>query len=393
MPSRIVIVGAGFVGLPAARQIKRALGDDADVVLIDEKDHFLFTPRLIDALAGGVEEKQIKTDLSLIADANDLKFIRAHVDGIDRNKKRIRYTRMTADGTASTTAAYDILVLCEGARVCYFNIPGSEQNTFCLKRIDDVYLIHDRIHHLVAQARKAASKEERSALLSFVVIGGGASGVESLVALKAYAERHCEKHAPRLKKLLSFSLLQAGPQILPGFPIAIVRGAMRRLKQLGVTLHIGDAVSCVNATCVTMGKKQPVPSALTIWAAGISPNIIPMEPEVHRDGKGSLIVDHFLRVEHHIFAAGDVVTYAEQNVTVPKNGQTAFLMSQIIAENVVRTLKGRSLVPFRYRAAGTVLWFGNIGFVDLKFITIASSFVRGIRDLLYRYRNWQITRR
>jgi NADH:quinone reductase (non-electrogenic) len=391
MSHRIVIVGAGFVGLPAACRIKSTLRDSADVILVDQKDHFLFAPRLIDALAGDVEQDQIKTDLPLIADRFDFRFIQARVDTVDRKKQRVFYTLPASGGTTSSLS-YDYLVLCEGAKTSYFNIPGSEEFTRSLKSLNDVYAIHARVHGLVERARHLTTPEQKSETLSFVVVGGGASGVETLMALKRYAERHCEEHAPRLKRFLSFSLMEAGPQILNGFPLNIVHGAMKEMERQNITLNIGEAVSCVENTCVTIAEKKRMPAGLTIWAAGISPNIIQMIPEVHRDPRGNLITDAFLRIEPRIFAAGDVVTVQEKNVTVPKNAQTAMRMSKTISENVLRAVRHKPPIRFQYSSIGSVLWLGRKGYINLKFFSIKTRLAVIIREVFYRYRHWQITR-
>ncbi len=394
MPSKIVIVGAGFVGLPAARQLKARLGEAADVLLIDRKDHFLFAPRLVDALAGDVNESQIKVDLSLIADRSDFRFLQGSVDRVDRKNRRVYVNSAQSPSLDSREGgrgmSYDLLILSQGSRACYFGIPGSEEHTICLKQLDDVYRIHTRVHELVNQAKSASDAEEKRNLLSFVVVGGGASGVESLFALKRYLERHCDRHAPRLKKHLSFTLIDAGPQILNGFPPRIVKGAMRELDRNGVSLRTGVAVTCVEDKCVVVLKER-MPAALTIWAAGILPNVIPIEPEVHRDARRNLITDRFLSIDPRIFAAGDAVTHQDHAVVVPKNAQTAIRMSHTIVENAVRTLEGKPLVHFSYRSMGSVLVAGSKGFIDFRAFTVKTRLAALFRDLFYRYRHWQIT--
>lgn len=383
MPSRLVIVGAGFVGLPAARYLKARLGDAADVLLLDSKDHFLFAPRLIDALAGDVREEQIKIDLALVADRSDFRFLQAAVERVDRHDRVV-----IANGRR---IPYDVLVLSQGARTCYFDIPGSEENTVCLKRLEDVYRIHARAHEFVLRAKRTTNIEEKRKLLSFVVVGGGASGVESIFALERYLSWHCDRHAPRLRKYLSFTLLDAGPQILNGFPPRVVDGVMKELARKGIFVRVGDAVSCVENTCVVVTKER-MPAALTIWAAGILPNIIPIDPEVHRDAKGCFITDRFLSIDPCIFAAGDAVTHQDHAVVVPKNAQTAIRMSRTIVENVIRSLKGKSLIPFRYQSLGMVLVTGSRGFIAFRTFTLKTRFAALIRDVFYRYRHWQITR-
>ncbi len=383
MPHKIIIVGAGFVGLPAARELKARLGNAADVLLIDPKDHFLFAPRLVDALAGDVREDQIKVDIALIADRSDFQFLHGTVERVDRTARDV--------SVGSQRIPYDVLILSQGSRTCYFNIPGSEEHTVCLKRLEDVYRIHDQIHDLVERAQRTKNADEKRALLSFVVVGGGASGVESVFALKRYVERHCDRHTPRLRKHLSFRLLEAGPQILKGFPPRIVNGALRELTRNGIAIHTGEAVSCVENTCVVVAKER-MSTALTIWAAGILPNVIPIDPDVRRDAKGCFITDRFLSIDPCIFAAGDAVTHQDRTVTVPKNAQTAIQMSRTIVENAVRSLAGKSLVPFRYKSMGSILIMGSKGYIDLRAFAIKTRLAALARDLFYRYRMWQITK-
>lgn len=392
MPIRILIVGAGFVGLPIARRLKRSLGTRVDVTLIDAKDHFLFAPRLIDALAGEVAEDQIKTDLSLIADRFDFHFIQGDVQSIDRTKKRMRYIAQGKLPNDADSISYDYLVLCPGSKISYFNIPGSKEYTSSLKSLEDVYHIHGRVHELVAQAREKKTDTQKAEIMNFVVVGGGASGVESLIALQQYVLRHCELHAPKLTPLVSFSLVNAAPQILTGFPLGSVRGAIKELTRRGVTLAMGEAVSCVENTCTVVTQSKRMSASLTIWASGVTPNIIPTEPDIHRDDRGSMITDAYLRVDPHTFAAGDAALYQEQNVIIPKNGQTALLMSRSISDNLIRSVKKQVLKPFHYKSKGSILWLGDTGFLNFGTFSLKSKFTPFLRELFYRYRQWQITK-
>lgn len=390
MPVRIVIIGAGFVGLPAARTLKARLGNDADVLLIDRKDHFLFAPRLVDALAGDVREEQIMTDLRLIADRCDFRFLQSDVERIDRKTKEVILS-ISKIPHKTKRIPYDILILGQGARTTYFGVPGSEEFTVSLKQIEDVYQIHERVHECVDRAKRMKDTKERRAALSFVVVGGGASGVETVFALMRYLDTHLQRHAPKLRGLPSYTLLDAGPQILNGFPPRIVKGAMKELERNKIRVMTGAAVSCVENLCV-IRKEERMPSAMTIWAAGVLPNVIPITPEVHRDSKGCFITDHDLRIDPSIFAAGDAVTHQSQTVTVPKNAQTAMRMSRTIVENVIRTMENKPLTPFTYTSLGTILVTGSKGFVDLKAFQIKTRLAALLRDGFYRYRHWQITR-
>lgn len=374
MTKRIVVVGAGFLGLSVARSLRKTLSRKDKIVLIDPKDHFLFTPRLIDALAGRADESVCKTDLKSLAQREGFTFIQGKVTEIRRDDKSITFIK---DGHRRLeTLPYHILVLGQGAGVNDYGIEGVVKETYPLKTWDDILRIRRQIKTL----------DERHCPLSFAVVGGGASGIEALFALKRYADNICGDRA-------SYHVVEGAPQILNGFPQEAINLGRQLLKKEGVTVLEGEGVKVVDSEGITTTTGRRIKTDLILWTAGIKPNVIPLSPEATHGPGGFFFVDHFLRLDGHTFAAGDVVTYKEQNITVPKNAQTALLMAETVAYNVRQTLKGRRLKPFHYRSIGNILVFGDTGMIDLKHMAIKTRFAPVVRDLFYRYRHWQITGR
>ena len=389
MPTRIVIVGGGFSGALAARKITQYHLPGIDVLLIDSTDHFLFTPRLIDALASprsGTE--RWSAPLAELAKRFGYTFLHGKVEHVNREQKTL--TVYTED-MGTRTVPYDELILSPGAKTNYYRIPGAAEHTQSLKTYEDVIHIHQRTESLLRHAQQMEKPEEKRRLLSFIVVGGGPSGIEGLFALHTYIADWCEKNEPSLFGFTSFSLIQAGPQILPGFPLAIVHQTVTEIQRHKMKFFVGEAVTQITEESLTTSLKHTLPASLIIWAAGIEPNVIAVQPETHRDPMGYLIVDRFLQIEPHIFAAGDTILYREQNHVIPRNAQTAILMGRALARNILNLRQHRPLQPFHYHSKGNILVVGKTGFIDLKILTIKTRFAPLIRDLFYRFRFWEIT--
>jgi len=263
---RIVVVGAGFAGLLATKRLALRLGSSADVLLINQADYFLFSPRLIDVLQDRSENLPFRSDLGELAKRHGFRFLQATVGEIDRTAKTLVCTQ--PDGTVETIS-FDIVVVSPGATTNYYNTPGAKEFTIDLKTFDSVLKIRERVVQIFERALAATTDEEKRRLLCFSVIGGGASGVEAMFALKTHVEKYLAAQTPELKKFLSFILVQAAPQLLMGFPDAIVDGAISQLHRQGVSLFVSEPVVRVTETGFETVHGRMVPSGLILWCAGL----------------------------------------------------------------------------------------------------------------------------
>ena len=389
MSHRIVIVGGGFAGALAARLLGQRHDPDLDILLIDTKDEFLFAPRLIDALAtSSTESKRWSASLEDLGKKFGFRFLRGKVEHVHQEGKTLT---VFSDQTGSRAIPYDTLILSPGAKTCYYGIKGAEEHALALKNSDDVVRIHQQVESLLRQAQQVTEPQAKRQLLSFVVVGAGPSGVEGIFALRTYLETWCKRHDPALFAFASFSLIQAGPQILPGFPLKMVHTISEELLRYKIRIFIGEAVTEITQNSLTTNLKHTLPTSLILWTAGIQPNSIPLEPDVHRDQAGYLIADNFLQVAPNVFAAGDTILYRENNQVVPRNAQTAILMGRTIARNILRSIRHHTLQPFTYSSKGNILVIGKTGCIDIKVTSFQTRFAPLIRDLLYRFRFWQLT--
>lgn len=386
----IVIVGAGFVGLSTARRLQKSLPKDTKLTVIDGKDQFLFTPRLIDALENpDYPRTSLRADLRAIAKRDGFNFIQGRVTTIDREQRTLTYTVPTSSSRTETTT-YDVLILSHGAQPCFYGIPGAQEYALPLKSEEDVHHLRDRVQQLLEKAERTTSNEERKHLLSFVVVGAGPSGVEAICALKLMVEKRCKEAHAALTPHLSWTLIQAGPDILPGFPTNLIAQAKQALITQGVNVRVGEAVTALNETQIATAKEM-MDVGCVVWTAGIEPSRIAISPEIHTDRAGYLPVDATLSIAQNVFGAGDVILYREGNVVIPKNAQTAIKMSKTLANNVLRTILHKPLLPFHYASKGNILTTGKTGFLDLKFLLVQTRLTPFIRNALYRLRFWQVT--
>src|SRR5688572_6378007 len=371
MSKRIVVIGGGFAGLRATRSLARR-GNDFQVILIDSREEFTFSPWLIDALAGEKSKKEYTASYETLSKRDGFTFIQGQAMNIDREAKIVN---VVVDGKAQDVG-YDCLIDCPGAKTAYYNIPGSQEHTLPLKTAEDVAAIHDHVRELIKQGSP----------LNVVVVGAGPSGVESLFALKAFIQRECDKAGKSdLSKTARFSLAQGAPQILPGFPNTIVDGTMRELGAKGVRVFLGEPVSEVSSDLITTSKGSKIPANVVVWCAGIEANIVPVEPKVIADRAGYAI-DRSLAIESDLFSGGDAANYKESNVVIPKNAQTAMPMGVCLAENAARACQGLPPIRFQYANRGNLISLVETGFIDARLFVIKTRIAPWLRNQFYKMR-------
>lgn len=383
---RVLVIGGGFMGLLAAR---RAARDPAvQVTILDRSPSFVFLPRLIDALGNPAFPKErYIASLETIAKRDGYTFIHGEALSINRADKFVTY--QSHGRQEPDTFAYDALLYATGSRTKFFNTPGAMEFSCPLKSLDDLARVHARITQALERAAASTDVAEQRRALSFVVVGAGPSGVESVFALRSFVRAWCAEHTSTIGTLASYALVQAGPQILPGFPAKLVQGAMSVLAQERIMVYVGEAVTRVEQDQITTSLRRIVPASIVLWTAGVEPVLIKCEPEMHADGAG-IIVDHALHVDQSHLAGGDASSYREQNVLIPKNAQTAMHMARVAAKNLSNCTGEHMPALYHYRALGNIITVGTTGFFDIRGFILKSSLVPFLRDFIYRVRMRQM---
>lgn len=384
----VLLIGAGFSGFVAAQRLARYRDPGLRITLIDPKDHFLFAPLLIDVLQGDMKPEDITLPLPEMAKKFGIEFVQAKVTGIDREKKLVTIENVEGE----KELPYDFLVLSQGAQTNYYGNAGAEKHAFPLKTIKDAARLRSRIEWAVQQAMTESDPAIRRRLLSFAVVGAGATGIEALCSMQDIAMEAAREKSELLREM-QFHIFQAANQILPGFPQRMVQFALQECARRGFFVHCGVPVAEVSDTSISCADGSRFESCCILWSAGLAPNNIPASMDFPKAGPW-LQVDAFLRITQDIFAAGDIVSASYEKVIVPKNAQTAKQMGAVLAENIHRTLIGRTdLKKFRYFSKGTLLVMGQNGYGDFRFFGLPGAWVGKIRKLFYRITLWQMTRK
>ena len=391
----IVIVGAGFGGLAAAHGLA---GVDADVTVIDRRNHHLFQPLLYQVATAGLSPAQIASPIrAILRHAPNVKVVLGKVTGIDKHRRTV-----LLDDRA---VAYDHLVLATGARHSYFGRDDWESAAPGLKKIDDAIGIRRRILTAFEQAEAALCPDERRRLLTFVVIGGGPTGVEmagAIAELARVALRHDFRNIdPGEARIV---LVEAGSRLLAAFPEMLSHAAHRALERLGVDIRLGTPVSRCDADGVTIGD-QRLDAGVIIWGAGVAASAAAQWLGADKDRVGRVLVNGDLTVPGHpeISCIGDTASVNDTSGrALPGLAPVAKQQGAYVARRLHTLLAGRrSPTPFRYRGWGTMATIGrraavaDLGWVKLDgtlawllWSAVHVSFLIGFRNRLVVMLDW-----
>jgi NADH dehydrogenase len=357
---RVVIVGGGFAGLNAARALKRA---PVQVTLIDRRNFHLFQPLLYQVATGGLSPANIAAPLRLIVQRQkNCEVLLGEVRGFDVGKRLVHL-----DGTQ---LAYDTLIVAAGARDNYFGRPDWEAFAPGLKTIEDATHIRGRLLTAFELAEREADVNQRRTLVTFVIVGGGPTGVE-LAGTMAEIARHTLKHEFRHidPSDAQIILVEAGERILAAYPPDLSQKAQQSLERLGVIVRTKTMVSDVAADHVMVnfgGTQERLPTQTVIWAAGVAASplasALAEATGAKLDRGGRIVVEPDLSLPGHpeIFALGDMANYSHQDgKPLPGVAPVAIQQGRFVAKLIRARLQGRPLPTFHYRDLGNLATVGR----------------------------------
>jgi NADH:ubiquinone reductase (H+-translocating) len=352
-PHRVVIVGAGFGGLEATFGLA---GAGVEITLIDRRNHHLFQPLLYQVATASLATSEIAWPIRyLLRDRHDVTTLFANVCGVDATNKRV----LLDDGDS---VPYDTLILATGARHAYFGHDEWEPFAPGLKTLEDATTLRRRILVAFERAERETDPEKRDALLTFVVIGAGPTGVEMAGTIADLAKdtlprdfRHIDTTRARVV------LIEAGTRVLAGFPDDLSAYAQKSLEQLGIDVMLGEPVTECSADGVVYGGKK-LAARTIVWAAGVRASRASEWLSAPADRAYRLKVEPDLTVPGHpdIFAVGDTVTIAGPDGNpVPGIAWAAKQEGRYAAALIKARLKGGTLPPFHYKHAGSLAQIGK----------------------------------
>src|SRR5829696_641610 len=363
-PHRVVIIGGGFAGLYATRELRRA-GDLVDVTLVDRRNHHLFQPLLYQVATGALSPGEIAQPLrSIFRKQRNTTVLLGEAVGIDPDNHEV----ILSDGGP---IPYDTLIVATGAHHSYFGHDEWAPFAPGLKTIDDATDMRRRILIAFEAAEREAVPELREAWMTFVIVGGGPTGVELAGALGEIANDTLRSDfrsiRPQDARIL---LLEAVDRILPQYPEAASASAVRQLERLGVSVRTGTKVIHIDELCVrveTAAGPEEIRTRTVLWAAGVLASsfgrTVAQAVGAETDRNGRIVVGSELTIPGHpeIFVLGDVAVQPWlPDRAVPGVAQGGIQPGAYAGKAILRRLRGEPVSPFRFRNRGDVAVIGRL---------------------------------
>jgi NADH:ubiquinone reductase (H+-translocating) len=357
---RVLIVGGGFAGLNAARALRRT---NVQITLVDRRNFHLFQPLLYQVATGGLSPANIASPLRTILEKQkNCEVLMGDVNGFDVANRRLSFS--------GVQLPYDTLIVAAGARDNYFGHPEWEEFAPGLKSIEDATHIRARLFTAFERAERTADVEHRRVLLTFVIVGGGPTGVE-LAGTMAEIARHTLRHEFRHidPADAQVMLIEAGDRILPAFPPELSAKAQASLEKLGVVVRTQTMVTNVAANYVDLkfgGAEERLPTHTITWAAGVSASplaaALTAATGASVDRGGRVVVNSDLSLPGHpeIFAIGDIANCTHgDGKPLPGVAPVAIQQGKYVAKLIQTRLRGKTLPAFRYRNLGNLATIGR----------------------------------
>ncbi|BDA70470.1 FAD-dependent pyridine nucleotide-disulphide oxidoreductase [Calothrix sp. PCC 7716] len=368
--SHVVIVGGGFGGLYAAKALSRV--NNVQVTLIDKRNFHLFQPLLYQVATGTVSPADISSPLRAVLNkSKNTKVLLGEVTSIDPQGQKV----FMGDDVIS----YDSLILATGAKHSYFGKDEWEEHAPGLKTVEDALSMRRRIFSAFEAAEKETDAQARRALLTFVVVGGGPTGVELAGAIAEIAYHTMKEDFRNIDTSeAQIILLEGLDRVLPPFAPELSQKAAASLKQLGVTVRTSTMVTNIENNIVTIksgDNVEQIPAQTVLWAAGVKASplgkTLAEATSVECDRAGRVVVESDFSVKGYpnIFVIGDLANYSHQNgKPLPGVAPVAMQAGEYVASVIKTRLKGKTPAPFKYKDNGSLAVIGrNRAVVDLGF--------------------------
>ena len=335
------MIGAGFAGLRAVQQLSDA---EAEILLIDRHNYHTFIPLLYQVATGFIEPELIAYPLrTALRKIDNADFLLAQVQQVDLAGKKII--------TDHQAIAYDYLVIATGSQANFLQVSGAPEHTFPLRTLANAVALRNQILNCFEQAVIAKDLAQQAQLMTFVIVGGGATGVEMAGALQELIQNCLTKDYPQLdKRQAKVILLQSADTLLSTYPERLSKYTLRQLRDRNIKVHFHSRVKAATAKAVILEDDTSIATSTIIWTAGLEANFPQPQSNITTASKNKVEVLPTLQLPNHahVYVAGDAA-YVEQNGE-PLAGiaPEALQLGGTIGKNIQRQLKGKAPQAFNY---------------------------------------------
>lgn len=373
--TKIVVVGGGFTGLTVLKKLEKKLKEKAELILIDKGPQFWFKARLIDFFNDESEEFAA-VPYRVILEGRPVNFIQAKIERVDLETQEVTLH-------TGSRIAYDYLVLSQGAEVGLSNLSRHRYAFHFFGNKESVWDIKKKIEELFIRTDGQPP--------SLAVVGGGASGVELVFAIKHFIETEILPDYPSFKDSYSINLVEAGPEILFRFSRHMRELVLLFLKKQKISLITNFRVADVQEKNLLSADGRAFLAGMIIWTAGIEQNRIKLNKKLNFGTNSCWQVDEFLRIAPQVFSGGDAACFLKDGQSAAKDAQTAIIMGKNIALNIENSIKGKKLAPFKTFSGGSILLLGREAAIDLGWLFWCGTIPRYLRDFYYRFQWKRLT--
>jgi NADH dehydrogenase len=364
---KIVILGGGFGGVYTLKYLHKFFHNtDIKLVLVNKKNYFLFTPLLHEFATGSVSLENLVEPIREIIRCCDYEFIHGEVKRIDLEKKIVELNENKID--------YDYLVIALGSKTNFYNIPEAEENSFTLKSLDDAIRLRNHFIHMF----EIASKDKDEGLLTFVIVGGGATGAELAAEMSNYFYKTFSKFYPKeVISKVKIILIERGNELIPQFSPKLRKIALEVLKKRNIKVILEKGVKEVGKDFIKLDDETIIKTKTVIWTAGVQPNLPEIIGNIEKDNKERLIVNEYLQVKNYenVFSIGDVCSYIQNQKPLPQLAQVAVRQAEFVAKNIFNLIKNKPLEKFVYKHQGDLISLGRFFAIgEIKNFTFSGFF-------------------
>ncbi len=382
---KVLILGAGAAGLGVALELKKgsAVAPGLEVTLVDQRNYHHPLPFIWQVMSGSVEPGHISFPLHALlrqrGAEGPVKFRRSRVQGIDVEKKVV--------STDAGKLKWDYLVVALGSTTNFFGMADVEENSLSFKSLRDAVNIHNHILDNYEAALLERNEERRRELLTFVVVGGGPSGIELAAAIQDFVRKALIRDYPSLMSQARVLLVEAQDALLSGMKAKMSELAISRLRSRGIEVLLKTRISKAWSAGVQIADGQTIPTRTVIWVAGVKPVAVVEALPFEKAKGGRIVVNQYLEVPESpgVYVLGDCAYLLQEHGSVPypPTQQVAMRQGPACARNIVRAMRGEEQRPFRYKFKGQVIYMGRNVVVAQLGNRVFDGFAAGLLRRVY----------
>jgi NADH dehydrogenase len=366
----VLVLGAGFAGLYTSLHLNKKLGKDAPVkiTLVDQNHFHLFTPLLHEVASGVIHPGLIMTPIRRILRKKRIDFLRARVDAIDLDTQTVTM--------CCSEISYDILVIALGSVTNFHGLHSVRERSLEIKHASDAEELRCQVINRFEAATREPSPQRRQRLLTFVVVGGGCTGVETVAEVHELVVHLRKEQYPQIDAdEVQTVLVEVQDRVLPQMDRLLSRSALRQMQKVGIEVLLNTTVSGLTEDGLEFaGGREPLPTETVVWAAGVRAHPVLDGLPLEKDRMGRIVVDHDLKVPGvpNVYVLGDAAhaRHPDTGEVHPPTAQVAYRQAPVAAANIAADLEGGTHHPFDFTYIGDLVSMG-------KFSGVADPF--GVR--------------